>query len=176
MLWTNLLLGLVFAFSSVQPVGAEGRPGCRVGDGRESFLLGICKLVGSVLPPGFRQSQGPFALAGSLTRPAGMTIALSTVLTGQKEERKVSKGREQRSGSCSTGAAPLNSTGDLPTAALPVCHWEGQVGGGKGVLRGCCLFHGLPTFRARAHTHTHTHTLLSFAFDSRPFAGLLGHF
>ena len=94
MLWTNLLLGLVFAFSSVQPVGAEGRPGCRVGDGRESFLLGICKLVGSVLPPGFRQSQGPFALAGSLTRPAGMTIALSTVLTGQKEERK--DGKEYR--------------------------------------------------------------------------------
>lgn len=152
MLWTNLLLGLEFASSSVQPERAEGRPGYRVGDGRESFLLGICKLVGSVLPPGFRQSQGPFALAGSLTRPAGMTIALSTVLTGQKEERKVSKGREQCSGSCSTGTAPLNSPGDLPTAALAGCHWEGHVGGGKGVLRGVVGSVGSPL-----HTHTHTH-------------------
>lgn len=117
---TSLLLGLAFASSSVQPVGEEGKGGSWVGDGRGIFLLGICKLVGSVLLPGFRQSQGPFALAGSLTRPAGMTIALSTVLTGRTEERKVRKGREQCSGFCSTVTAPLDPNGYLPTAALTI--------------------------------------------------------
>lgn len=141
-LWTRLLLGLALASWSVQPVGEEGRTGYGMGDGRGLFLLGICKLVGSVLPPGFRQSQGPFALAGSLTRPAGMTIALSTVLTGRKEEGKSERG-EQCSGLCSTITAPLNSNGYLPTAALA---GTGGAGGRWGrSIKGRCRFYGPPT-------------------------------
>lgn len=80
-----------------------------------------------------------------------MTIALSTVLTGRTEERKVRKGREQCSGFCSTVTAPLDPNGYLPTAALTITgrgRWE--VGEVRGVIHSRTtsppffLFHLIP--------------------------------